>query len=60
MNKAGVFTEHKSNLTYLFCLILKNILNANVNQFVGCGQNNKVYSIITNKLEGKMMYTDVV
>lgn len=60
MNKAGVFTEQKSNLTCLFCLILKNILNAHVKQFFGCGQNNRVYSIIINKSEGKIMYTDIV
>ena len=60
MNKAEVLTEHKSHLTQPFCLILKNILNAHVNQLLGCGQNSKVYSIIINKSEGKMMYIDIV
>ena len=31
--------------------ILKNILNAHVNQLLGCGQNSKVYSIILSKEE---------
>lgn len=56
MNQVGVFTEHKSPSIYLFCLILKTILYANVNQLL-----SKIHSIIINyKSEGKMMYADIV